>query len=347
MRTLFLLFGALILMSELTGCNRHSRGRELLPFEKKIPGNPCLRSYTLAFGTDWKLFKEGTYSYIPKGPDWVYHIGGSRTGYGLFDDLIMDFSFTDGRVFHEVIDFRKLMAEMLQRYTIFDLAKIPFGGFAELDVNIIQDKIIANYILSEPIQEEPHRILRYYQYPVFVKDLSESTAPPSLPGNPDLNLYGLIILPEAGVRVDGSYTYSLEGSKTLQIADGGRYGYQRTGSLALSFSGKNGKRQQKHIDIKHLLNELPNNTPPVDLASTKFGGLAEVVVRITQNQLLVDYRLLERTQKSELGPRNFGEVHYKTSDKNKLNYRMIRDLTADPALYTEHRYPLAVIALDD
>ena len=162
MRTLFLLFGALILMSELTGCNRHSRGRELLPFEKKIPGNPCLRSYTLAFGTDWKLFKEGTYSYIPKGPDWVYHIGGSRTGYGLFDDLIMDFSFTDGRVFHEVIDFRKLMAEMLQRYTIFDLAKIPFGGFAELDVNIIQDKIIANYILTAQIQIYPHFIKIFY-----------------------------------------------------------------------------------------------------------------------------------------------------------------------------------------
>ena len=357
MRTFFILLGALLLMGEINGCSAKKanplpfEGKKVdpLPFEKRTPGNPWTNTYALHFDIDYKVVEQGaTYQYIPKGEHWVHGLGGGRGGYGLFDELIMDFGFKDGRKFYEVIDLRALMAAMLERYSIFDLAKTKFGGVAEFEIRIDQKRLTIDYQITLIESEKPY-IRKYYEYPVFEKAFTEAglsgatvqsdvQTAGALPGNPDLNICGISFVLDSEVLANGSYSYSPEGTRVMQIADGGRFGYQKVGELDLDFTLKDGRRIRQQIDMRPLIAKVRTHPQLIDLAASKFGGYADLMVSINKDGLTVDYRLLERREKSTLREMIWEETYQKRKDRPRIDYRLIEDLTADSSQYREHLY---------
>ncbi len=341
-------------MSGTNGCSPTSSANhvKLLPFEKKTPGNPRSNDYGLNFDIDHDIVQPGaTYQYNYGRMRETHGLGGGRSGYGLFGELVLDFSFKDGRTFHEVLDLRNLMRAMLQKYEIYDLSKTQFGGSAELLIRVDQKRLTIDYSLIETKQEDPHFLWTYIHYPVFVKDLTKTEARgtttgrhrqtlESIPGNPDQNLCGISFEVDTDSFAFGTYRYSLEEDRVMQIRGGGRYGYQSAGELILDFTMRDGRRVQQTVDLYPLLYELKKNPALIDFAASKFGGYADFVVRITKHDLTMHYRLLERRKKTKLTEMIWDETYKKKKDRAQVNYRLLQDLTAQPIQYTEYLYPI-------
>lgn len=137
--------------------------------EVKVPGN-C--QYGTRFKIYWDIFESGTYSYGPEGST-VRQLGGGRSGYELFFDLTMDFRFKDGREYHEKIDIRPLIREMVKKHDIPDMTKTKWGGGAVLVIEIKNDKLSMVYEVYEYIWKENPKLLTFERnyYPVFEKTL--------------------------------------------------------------------------------------------------------------------------------------------------------------------------------
>lgn len=159
------LFGVLILMTTTSGC---ATGRMT---EMRIPGNPNLNDYCIHFETDWDVFETGTFSYDPSDTRKLHM--STRCGYQDFYILKMDFKFKNGREYHEKIDMRPLIREMVEQHKIFDLSKTKWGGGARLIITINIDKLSIEYLVYKRIKKEnPKRLLsKKLFYPVFEKTL--------------------------------------------------------------------------------------------------------------------------------------------------------------------------------
>ena len=348
-------------MNGTNGCgatNSSTNQDKLLPFEKKTPGNPTLNYYGLRFDIDYDIVKKGaTYQYNYGKAREAHGLGGSRSGYGLFGELILDFSFKDGRTFHQVLNLRDLMATMLQKYDIYDLGETKFGGSTDLLIRIDQMRLTIDYSVDETKRKDPHFLWGFRQYPIFEKNFAASLSKDAaatkdgqqweiIPGSPDLSLYGISFVLDKDYFVSGTYRYSPEGNKVMPILGGGRYGYQSAGELSLDFTLKNGRRVQQRIDLRLLLQKLQKNTAMIDLSAGKLGGYTDFVVRIEKNNLAVDYRLLERRKKTKLSEMTWEETYQLKKDRPKINYRLLQDLIADSTQYMGHIYPLFVRKFD-
>lgn len=152
-----------MVMTATTGCAASGMN------EVKVPGND---DYTTRFNIDWHVFESGTYSYGPVGST-VRRLGGARSGYELFFDIILDFRFKDGREYHEKIDIRPLIQEMTRKHDIPDMTKTKWGGGAALIININDNKLSIDYEIHERIwKESPKQLLfKSYIFPVFEKTL--------------------------------------------------------------------------------------------------------------------------------------------------------------------------------
>lgn len=159
------LFGVLILMTTTSGC---ATGRMT---EMRIPGNPNLNDYCIHFETDWDVFETGTFSYDPSDTRKLHM--STRCGYQDFYILKMDFKFKNGREYHEKIDMRPLIREMVEQHKIFDLTKTKWGGMATLIVRIEQDRLVIDYEVREYIREEKPKLFfsKGHLYPIFEKTL--------------------------------------------------------------------------------------------------------------------------------------------------------------------------------
>lgn len=343
------------MMVEMSACNvvYSSHHPDLLPFEKKTPGNPDTNDYALHFRVDYKVVEQGaTYTYRYGGGSETHDLGGGRSGYGAFGELVLDFTFKDGRVFHEVINLRKLMADMLQKYDIYDLKKTKFGGTAELNIRIDEKRVSIDYTITHRVAKNPFYILKYYQYPIFEKILTHHKQSgfkiktkendiKFLPGNPDLNLFGISFVLNRDVFSQGNYKYDFEKDKITKITENGRYGYQNANELKLNFTLKDGRNIEKNIDLIPLFADLQKNANIIDLSKSKFGGYADLVIRIERDHLAIDYRLLERKKKTKLSEIEQSQAIYlKNYDRSASNYRLIRELTKDSTQYTEYLYPI-------
>ncbi|BHH84968.1 hypothetical protein [Desulforhopalus sp. 52FAK] len=136
-----------------------------------VPGNPNLSDYSINFHIDRGVLDSGTYIYGPEGSKARYISG--YTGHQSFYDLTLDLKFTDGREYHEKIEIKLLIEEMVKKYKIHDLSEDKWGGMTILEIRIKSDNLIISYIVSERIKEEnPIRVFskRYY-YPLFEKTL--------------------------------------------------------------------------------------------------------------------------------------------------------------------------------
>ena len=342
-RYLFVI-GALILMTGITGCSEvnSSHHYEAMPFERQTPGNPTTNDYALHFIVDYKVVEQGaTYTYRYGGGSETHGLGGGRSGYGAFGELVLDFKFKDGRAFHEVINLRKLMANMLQRYKIHNLSDthLEYNGGAEVNIKIDKERIFIDYTLDKTKSMNP-LISEYYQYPLFEKSLLENNELLPLPGNPDLNLFGIRFYLDRDIFCEGNYKYTAEDGKIIPINELGRYGYQNVGKLYLNFTFTNGQNIRKDIDLKQLFIELQNNLNIIDLSRSKFGGYADLVIRIERDHLTIDYRLLERKKKQKLKAVSWHESYKREEDRPGTGYRLIQTLTAHPSQYTEHLYPI-------
>lgn len=327
-RYLFVI-GALILMTGITGCSEinNSHHYEAMPFERQTPGNPTTNDYAINVNADYNIIERGaTYTYGYGGGTETHGLGGGRSGYGAFGELVLDFKFKGGRIFHEVINLKKLMADMLQRYQIQDLSDthLEYNGGAEVNVKIDKERIVIDYTLDKTKSMNP-LISEYYQYPLFEKSLLENNELLPLPGNPDLNLFGIRFYVDRDIFCEGNYKYTAEDDKIIPINELGRYGYQNI---------------RKDIDLKQLFIKLQNNLNIIDLSRSKFGGYADLVIRIERDHLTIDYRLLERKKKQKLEAVSWHESYKREEDRPGTGYRLIQTLTAHPSQYTEHIYPI-------
>jgi hypothetical protein len=152
-----------LMMTATTGCAANGID------EVKVPGN---YDYGINFKIDWKVFESGTYIYGPLGST-VRRLGGARLGYELFFDLTLDFRFKDGREYHEKIDIRPLIREMVKKHDIPDMTKTKWGGGADLIISINVDKLSMVYEVQESLWKERTKQMfyKYYRYPVFEKTL--------------------------------------------------------------------------------------------------------------------------------------------------------------------------------
>lgn len=331
-------------MTGITSCSEVNNPHhyEAMPFERQTPGNPTTNDYALHFRVDYKVVEQGaTYTYRYGGGSETHGLGGGRSGYGAFGELVLDFKFKDGRAFHEVINLRKLMADMLQRYKIHDLSDtdLEYGGSVYLSINIDNNGIFIDYNLDKQMSIKPY-ISQYYQYPLFEKVLSQKTISP-LPGNPDLNLFGISFSINRDIFSQGDYRYNFEKDKTMKITENGRYGYQDIGELKLNFALKDGRNIEKNINLIPLFADLQKNVNIIDLSKSKFGGYADLVIRIERDHLAIDYRLLERKKRTELSEiEQTQAIYLKNYDRSASNYRLIRELTKDSTQYTEYLYPI-------
>ena len=343
-RYLFVI-GALILMTGITDCSEVNSPHhyEAMPFERQTPGNPTTNDYALHFRVDYKVVEQGaTYTYRYGGGSEAHGLEGGRSGYGAFGELVLDFKFKDGRIFHEVINLKKLMADMLQRYKIQDLSDthLEYNGCAEVNIKIDKERIFIDYTLDKTKSMNP-LISEYYQYPLFEKSLLENNELLPLPGNPDLNLFGISFSINKDIFSQGDYRYNFEKDKTMRITENGRYGYQDIGELKLNFTLKDGRNIEKNIDLIPLFTDLQKDANIIDLSKSKFGGYADLVIRIERDHLAIDYRLLERKKRTELSEiEQTQAIYLKNYDRSASNYRLIRELTKDSTQYTEYLYPI-------
>lgn len=162
-----------------------------------------------------------------------------------------------------------------------------------------------------------------------------------LPGNPDLNLFGISSSINKDIFSQGNYRYNFEKDKTMRITENGRYGYQDIGELKLNFTLKDGRNIEKNIDLIPLFTDLQKDANIIDLSKSKFGGYADLVIRIERDHLAIDYRLLERKKRTELSEiEQTQAIYLKNYDRSASNYRLIRELTKDSTQYTEYLYPI-------
>ena len=149
---------------------------------------------------------------------------------------------------------------MLQRYQIHDLSDnhFEYNGGAEVNVKISKERISIDYTLDKIKNMNP-LISEYYQYPLFEKSLLENNKLPPLPGNPDLNLFGIRFYVDRDIFYEENYKYTAKGGKIIPINELGCYGYQSAGKIYLNFTLKNGQNIRKYIDLKPLFEKLKNN----------------------------------------------------------------------------------------
>ena len=158
-------------MMTTTGCaGRNSDGF-------RVPGNPFPNEYGLHFQVDWKVYDSGTWIYLPRGDERIdpHKMGNvGRSGYRSFNILTLDFKFKDGRAYHEEIDLRPLIAEMLKNNTIPDLSKTKWGGYTDVEINVHADKLSLVYVVTEYIKKEnpPRRLSKDYRFPLLEKALN-------------------------------------------------------------------------------------------------------------------------------------------------------------------------------
>ena len=126
----------------------------------------------------------------------------------------------------------------------------------------------------------------------------------------------------------------------MRITENGRYGYQDIGELKLNFALKDGRNIEKNIDLIPLFADLQKNVNIIDLSKSKFGGYADLVIRIERDHLEIDYRLLERKKKQKLEAVSWHESYKREEDRPGTGYQLIQTLTAHPSQYTEHLYPI-------
>lgn len=163
MKWLLPIFGVLIMITT-SGC-ANSNNKDV-----SLPGNPELSDYATDFDIDWDVFESGTYVYGLRS-SMVRRIGGIRDGYRSFYDLTLDFKFKDGRKYHEKIDVKSLIIEMVKNHEIHDLRADKWGGMTTLKIRIKSNKLIIYYVVSERIKEDnPINVFsKRYSYPVFEK----------------------------------------------------------------------------------------------------------------------------------------------------------------------------------
>ena len=158
------LFWVLILTG-MTACAAEVEMKDL-----DVPGH---FDYHTKFRPDWDVFDTGTYLYDP-GDDRRHGIGGGRSGYTEFYTLMMDFQFKDGRTFHEEVDIKPLIKEMLKKHTIPDMRKREKGrgpgSGVGLEIFIKELEIVIEYVVTEQILEPDYEHLKY-RYPLYKKTL--------------------------------------------------------------------------------------------------------------------------------------------------------------------------------
>lgn len=139
--------------------------------EIKVPGN---YDYAIQIKKDRDVVEPGgTYIYGPEGSA-VHKLRGVRGGYVGFYELTLDFKCKDGREYHERIDVRPLILEMINKHDIPDMTKTKWGGNATLIIQIERDLLKLYYEVSEYIKREnPDRMLsEQHSFPVFEKKLN-------------------------------------------------------------------------------------------------------------------------------------------------------------------------------
>lgn len=152
----------------LTGCAMN-RETEIFP----VQGDD---EYGINFQLDYDVFDEGGYYYAPSD---LYggsarkprKMGGIRSGYRRYYTLIMDFSFKDGRSFHEEVDIEALMRDLASREDIFDNRDTKWGGVTELEVTVDSGRLNIDYEVTERILEPKYKVFRY-RYPLYRKALN-------------------------------------------------------------------------------------------------------------------------------------------------------------------------------
>jgi len=92
----------------------------------------------------------------------------------------------------------------------------------------------------------------------------------------------------------GTYSYGPEGSTVRQVG-GGRSGYLAFYDLTLDFSFKDGRRYSEIIDVNALMRKLIKKIEVFDNRNTRWGGSATLLITIHENELMLNYRISERT----------------------------------------------------
>lgn len=166
-----LLLGVFTMMTTITGCATNKMDRI------NVPGNPILNDYGITFEIDWDVFESGTYIYNSQDviEDLPHQMGGGRSGYMYFYTLILDFKFKDGREFHEEIDLKSLIQQMVKKHNVFDLKTTKWGGFAQVNIWVKSDRLVLDYNLSKVLKKgnPPMLYFKDYYYPVFEKILNQ------------------------------------------------------------------------------------------------------------------------------------------------------------------------------
>lgn len=350
----FLLVGVLLMTSTQNGCANSNLVEDMLSFEKTTPGKPSNNTYGIQFDPEPNVcdIKNCTYTYtrnnktqhLINGKVEPSVMAGGRGGYGLFGDMEMHFRFLDGRKYHEILPFQTLIGNMVKKYRIHDLSKTPYGGEVDIYIRIRNNRLAVDYRID---QTTNNNLYEYenpisYLYPVFEKDLLPGNmTPETFPGNPEQGLCGLSFEIDQSIFVSGMYQYSPEGEKSFPMGKQGRYGYQSSGVLTLDFTLKDNRRIQEVIDVRPLIRKLAAARDMVDLDASNHGGVADIVVHIGAGRLQVDYRLLERKEKTVLPPLTYRAMLFDINkDRPAVNYRIIEAITAKGSSYKEHRYPL-------
>lgn len=128
--------------------------------------------YGINFELDYDVFDEGEYFYAPfdRYSDSPLRMGGGRSGYRRYYTLIMNFSFKDGRSFHEEIDIEALMRDLADRENIYDVRGL-LGSGATVEINISKHDLIIVYVISE-VFFKPNYKIKDYRYPLYRKELN-------------------------------------------------------------------------------------------------------------------------------------------------------------------------------
>ena len=112
----------------------------------------------------------------------------------------------------------------------------------------------------------------------------------AVPGNYD---YGTRFMFDWNVVDSGTYRYGVEESKTRRLG-GTRLGYELFYTLWLDFKMKDGREYHEIIDMLPLIKELVKTHDIPDVSKTKWGGSATINIKITDDDLVLEYEVTER-----------------------------------------------------
>ena len=120
-----------------------------------------------------------------------------------------------------------------------------------------------------------------------------------IPGNPILNDYGITFKIDWDIFESGTYIYSPkdEIEDLPSLMGGGGSGYARFYTLILDFKFKDGREFHEEINLELLILEMVQKHNIFDLKTTKWGGFAEVNIRVKSDRLILDYNLSEMVKK--------------------------------------------------